>query len=148
MSMQHFWLLSALIGSAGLLLWGQQQRINATESTAKAAGLETITARRDASAHLQNVEALKKILVQERDSQAALQLQQHQLRLGLSQREQHIKVLKDENALLRQWAYQPLPDVARRLRERPPFVGADAYAQWLSNRSALFPLSQPSPNER
>ena len=38
--------------------------------------------------------------------------------LGLAKREQQIKGLQRENSALRDWADQPLPDMARRLREQ------------------------------
>ena len=60
-----------------------------------------------------------------------------QLRQGLVRREQQIEVLKRENSTLRDWATQPLPDIARRLRERPALTGADAYRQWLSGGGSV-----------
>lgn len=127
----------ALLGALALLIWGQQQRINIAEGKTERAESIAATAREDAARNLTTAKALTTTLKQERDAQRALRSQQDVLRQGLAKRERTIEELKRENAELRDWAAQPLPDTARRLRERPAFTGAAAYRQWLSGRSAL-----------
>ncbi|SDU88015.1 Rz-like lysis system protein LysB [Pseudomonas mucidolens] len=127
----------ALLGALALLIWGQQQRINVAEGQAELARGAATTARQDADRNLKSANTLTDTLKQERDAQSALRAQQDQLRQGLAKRERTIEELKRENAELRNWAARPLPDAARRLRERPALTGADAYRQWLSGRGAL-----------
>ena len=127
----------ALLGVLALLIWGQQQRINIAEGKTERAESIAATAREDAARNLTTAKALTTTLKQERDAQRALRSQQDVLRQGVAKRERTIEELKRENAELRDWAAQPLPDTARRLRERPAFTGAAAYRQWLSGRGAL-----------
>ena len=127
----------ALLCALALFVWGQQQRIAvATQATALAQQVAK-TAREDATRNLTNANTLQNTLNQERQAQSQLRSLHDQLRQGLTLREQQIEVLKRENTALRDWAAQPLPDIARRLRERPALTGADAYRQWLSDRGAV-----------
>ncbi|NMY95632.1 Rz-like lysis system protein LysB [Pseudomonas proteolytica] len=127
----------ALLGALALLIWGQQQRINVAEGNTELAKAEAEAARADADRNLTTANTLTNTLKQERDAQSTLRTQQDQLRQGLAKRERTIEELKLENAELRTWATQPLPDAARRLRERPALTGADAYRQWMSGRGAV-----------
>ena len=127
----------ALLCALALFVWGQQQRIAvATQATALAQQVAK-TAREDATRNLTNANTLQNTLNQERQAQSQLRSLHDQLRQGLTLREQQIEVLKRENTALRDWAAQPLPDIALRLRERPALTGADAYRQWLSDRGAV-----------
>lgn len=136
----------ALLGALALLIWGQQQRINVAKGNTELAKAAAEAARADADRNLTTANTLTNTLKQERDAQSALRTQQDQLRQGLAKRERTIKELKLENAELRSWATQPLPDVARRLRERPALTGADAYRQWMSGRSAV-PVAGDRPTQ-
>ncbi|WP_379554951.1 Rz-like lysis system protein LysB [Pseudomonas sp. MD332_8] len=136
----------ALLGALALLIWGQQQRINSAEGNTELAKAAAMTARADADRNLTTANTLTNTLKQERDAQSALRTQQDQLRQGLAKRERTIEELKRENAELRTWATQPLPDAARRLRERPALTGADAYRQWLSGRGAV-PVAGDQPTQ-
>lgn len=127
----------ALLGALALLIWGQQQRITVAQAQTELAEAKATKAREDADRNLSTANTLTTTLQRERDAQNALRTQQDQLRQGLEKRERTIKELKRENAELRDWAAQPLPDAARRLRERPAITGADAYRQWLSGRGAV-----------
>ena len=133
----------ALLGLVALLIWGQQQRITVAQSQTELAEAKATRAREDAAHNLATANTLTTTLQQERDAQNALRTQQDQLRQGLEKRERTIKELKRENAELREWAAQPLPDAARRLRERPALTGADAYHQWLSGRGAVSVTGDP-----
>lgn len=136
----------ALLGALVLLIWGQQQRINIAEGNTELAKAAAMTARADADRNLTTANTLTNTLKQERDAQSALRTQQDQLRQGLAKRERTIEELKLENAELRTWATQPLPDAARRLRERPALIGADAYRQWMSGRGAV-PVAGDQPTQ-
>lgn len=136
----------ALLGALALLIWGQQQRINIADGNTELAKAAAMTARADADRNLTTANTLTNTLKQERDAQSALRTQQDQLRQGLAKRERTIEELKRENAELRTWATQPLPDAARRLRERPALTGADAYRQWVSGRGAV-PVAGDQPTQ-
>lgn len=127
----------ALLGALALLIWGQEARIDVAEGKTDLAKAAAKTAREDADRNLETVNTLTDTLKQERDAQSLLRNQQDQLRLSLAKRERTIKELKLENDELRDWADQPLPDAARRLRERPALTGAAAYRDWLSGRGAV-----------
>lgn len=127
----------ALLGALALLIWGQEARIDVAEGKTDLAKAAAKTARDDADRNLETAKTLTATLKQERDAQSLLRSQQDQLRQGLAKRERTIEVLKRENDEFRKWADQPLPDAARRLRERPALTGADAYRQWLSGRGAV-----------
>ena len=127
----------ALLGALALLIWGQEARIEVAEGKTELAKAAAKTARDDADRNLATANTLTATLKQERDAQSQLRNQQDQLRLGLAKRERTIEELKRENDELRNWADQPLPDAARRLRERPALTGAAAYRDWLSGRNTL-----------
>lgn len=135
----------ALLGALALLIWGQEARIDVAEGKTQLAKAAAKTAREDADRNLATANTLTDTLKQERDAQSLLRSQQDQLRLGLAKRERTIEELKRENDELRNWADQPLPDAARRLRERPALTGAAAYRDWLSGRNTVRPASdQPT----
>lgn len=136
----------ALLGALALLIWGQQQRIITAESQTDLAKSAAKTARDDADRNLATANTLTVTLKQERENQSALRAQQDQLRLALAKRARTIEELKRENDELRDWAAQPLPDVARRLRERPALTGAAAYRDWLSGRGAV-PAASDKPSQ-
>lgn len=127
----------ALLGTLALLLWGYHQRDLAADATLALANQkrQDLEARSDRQGL--TITALQATLQDERQAQASLRTTQGQLRLGLATRQRLIEDLKRENEELRAWAAQPLPDDARRLRQRPALSGADAYRDWLSGRSAV-----------
>ncbi|MGY1917824.1 Rz-like lysis system protein LysB [Pseudomonas tolaasii] len=139
---------TALLGALGLLIWVQETRIDVAEGKTEQAQDAAKTARDDADRNLKTANTLTDILRQERDEQSNLRAQQDQLRLSLAKRERTIEELKLENDDLRKWADQPLPDAARRLRERPAITGAAAYRDWLSGRGAVPPTGDRSPQQR
>lgn len=129
----------ALLGALVLLIWVQETRIDVAEGKSERAQDAAKTARNDADRNLKTANTLADSLKQERNAQSTLRAQQDQLRQSLATRERTIEELKRENDDLRKWADQPLPDAARRLRERPALTGAAAYRDWLSGRSAMPP---------
>ncbi|MCI9874491.1 Rz-like lysis system protein LysB [Pseudomonas atacamensis] len=130
----------ALLASIALLIWGQSQRIEVADTKVKLADQTASTARDRATRSEETAAQLKTSLQEERAAQAKLRGVQDQLRQGLAARERTIEDLKRENAELRLWADQPLPDAARRVRQRPAITGAAAYRDWLSGRGALHPV--------
>lgn len=136
----------ALLGALVLLIWGQQQRINTAQSQIDLARSAAKTARDDADRNLATATTLTATLKQERENQSTLRAQQDQLRLDLAKRARTIEELKLENDELRNWAIQPLPGAARRLRERPALTGAAAYRDWLSGRGAV-PAASDKPSQ-
>ncbi|WP_448647194.1 Rz-like lysis system protein LysB [Pseudomonas mohnii] len=133
----------ALLGALALLIWTQELRITVADKNTALATQDAKTAREDADRNLATAKTLQTTLEGERSAQTTLRAQQDQLRQGLAKRELTIEALKRENAELRDWAAQSLPDAARRLRERPALTGADAYRQWLSGRDAVQPAGNP-----
>ncbi len=130
-------LAGALLLSAGLWSWGQHQRLDTAEENAKRLQDQVDTAQGEARQNLATATELKQTLNRERETQAQQLQLLGELRLGLADRRRQIEDLKRENDQLRNWADQPLPDAARRLRERPALTGADAYRDWLSRSGAV-----------
>lgn len=142
LSQTLYWL--ALLGALALFIWGQQQRVAVAKQATAIAQQDAKTAREDAARNLITATTLRNTLSQERQAQSQLLSLHDQLRQGLVRREQQIEVLKRENTVLRDWAAQPLPDVARRLRKRPALTGADAYRQWLPGGGAVPTAGDPA----
>lgn len=130
----------ALLASIALLIWGQSQRIEVADIRAGQADQAASAARDRATRSEETAAQLQTSLQEERAAQAKLRGVQDQLRQGLAARQRTIEDLKRENAELRLWADQPLPDAARRMRQRPAITGAAAYRDWLSGRGALHPV--------
>lgn len=136
---------AALLGALALLFWGQYQQSQAVAARETLASERQQQAEQRIERQASTITTLNETLQDERKAQTGLRTTQNQLRLGLAKREQQIEELKRENSDLRQWAAQPLPAAARRLRARPAITGAGAYRDWLSGRGALQPgPSQPS----
>ena len=127
----------ALLASIALLIWGQSQRIEVADIRAEQADQAASAARDRATRSEETAAQLQTSLQEERAAHAKLRGVQDHLRQGLAARQRTIEDLKRENAELRLWADQPLPDAARRMRERPAITGAAAYRDWLSGRGAL-----------
>lgn len=129
-----------------LAVWGVGQFLDANEAKTKRLEEQLETAQTTAERNLANTNELIATLTAVRDGQAKLLTLQGELRTGLAKREQQIEDLKHEIKELQEWADRPLPDAARRLRQRPAITGADAYRQWLSSGGAVHPASDiPEP---
>lgn len=123
--------LTVCIAAASWNWWQKNQlKIEGLEKS-----LETVQG--EARLNLATATVLKSTLERERETQTRLLQLQGELRAGLANRERQIESLKHENEELRNWADQPLPDAARRLRERPALTGGAAYHQWLSGGGAV-----------
>lgn len=130
----------------GLWGWGQQKMLATAQENAQRLEEQRDRAQGDADRNLANTTELIATLTAVRDGQAKLLMLQGDLRTGLAKREQQIEDLKHEIKELQEWADRPLPDAARRLRQRPDITGADAYRQWLSSGGAVHPASDiPKP---
>lgn len=134
----------SLLGALALLIWSQELRVRAADKNTDIAMKDAHIARDEVGRTLEAMSTLRDVLNQERGAQTLLRTQQDRLRQSLSQREQQIEVLKRENSELREWAIQPLPDIARRLRERPALTDPDAYRKWLSGRGTVHSTSKQS----
>lgn len=130
------WLL-ALVAALALLIWHQQTRIDAAQSSKELAVERAEQAEQTAAQRQANADNLAATLATERTAQAQLQTRTDELRTLLAARQRDIEELTRENQELRDWADQSLPAAARRLRERPALSGADAYRDWLSRRDAV-----------
>ncbi|AGN81304.1 hypothetical protein L483_01320 [Pseudomonas putida H8234] len=130
----------------GLWGWGQQRMLTTSQENAQRLEEQRDRAQGDADRNLANTTELIATLTAVRDGQVKLLTLQGELRTGLAKREQQIEDLKHEIKELQEWADRPLPDAARRLRQRPAITGADAYRQWLSSGGAVHPASDiPEP---
>ncbi len=66
----------------------------------------------------------------------------------LASQDETLRRLERENQTLRQWADAPLPDLYRRLYQRPAFAGAAGYRDWLRAREPLPDAGQPADDQR
>lgn len=138
----------ATAAGAGLWSWGLGQHLDKVEEGAKRLEEQRDRALEDAGRNLTIINQLKSTLEREREDQAKLRQLQGELRAGLASRERLIESLKHENEELRTWADQPLPDAARRMRERPAITGAAAYRQWLSGSGPVPTAGDGAVEER
>ncbi len=141
-------LAAALIAAtaSGLWGWGQRSMLATAQATAERVEDQRKRAQEDADRNLATANHLNVNLQRERESQAMLLKLQSELRTSLAGRERMIEALSRENEELRNWADQPIPPIARRLRDRPAITGADAYRKWLSGSGAMHPAGDiPNP---
>lgn len=122
---------------SALFVWGATQSVKAGSARAEQAQERAVRAQEDAEKNLASLNVLRSTLANERAEHSKLLTLQAQLRQTLAKRQHLIVSLTNENEELRQWVIQPLPDTARRLRERPALTGADAYREWLSSGRAV-----------
>lgn len=139
--------LGALL-TAGLWGWGQQQRLNTEQERTKSLNQRLGEAQEESRRNLANTNEVIATLTTVREGQAQLLMLQGELRTGLAQRERQIEDLKHGIKELQEWADRPLPGAARRLRERPAIIGADAYRKWLSGSGAVHPPGDSPDQQR
>lgn len=133
---------------AGVWSWTLQLRLDTAKATEQRLKDQVETAQGEATKNLATATELKQTLNRERETQAQQLQLLGELRLGLADRRRQIEDLTRENEELRAWAGQPLPDPARRLRERPSIIGADAYRDWLSRSRAVRPAGDGAGEQR
>ena len=132
--------------AVGVWGWWQRTQLLIEQKSTEHMAQQLDTAQGAARRNLETATKLQFTLEREREAQAKLRQLQDELRSGLAKRERLIEDLKHENRELQEWADRPLPDAARRLRQRPAITGADAYRQWLSSGGAVHPASDiPEP---
>lgn len=130
-------LILGLLASLAAYTWGIAQQRDLAEAAAVRAAEQRDVAAEQRDQMIERAARLAAQLDVERAAQQLLRETHDQLRGDLRRRQYQIEELKRENHELREWAAQPLPDAARRLRERPVIVGAGAYRQHLSRGDAL-----------
>lgn len=129
-----------------LAVWGVVQYVDANDAKTKLLEEQLATAQGTAERNLANTNELIATLTTIRDGQAKLLTLHGELRTGMAHRLRQIEDLKHEIKELQEWADRPLPDAARRLRDRPAITGADAYRKWLSGSGAMHPAGDiPNP---
>lgn len=121
--------------------WGLKSLLDSERETSSALAQSLATTQATAN-------QLNSTLEIERAAKVAVLKLHGQLRTDLNNRERQIEGLKRENKALQDWANQPLPDAARRLRERPAITGADAYRKWLSSGGAVHPAGDIAGQQR
>jgi LysB family phage lysis regulatory protein len=128
----------ALLAALVLLVHRHSLERDALKARADAAEGERNTA-------IATMATLRRTLQAERDAHIRLRRDQDALTRLTEARKRMIKELTREHEAFKAWADVPLPDVARRLHQRPALTGAAAYREWLSRRSALHPEREPAP---
>lgn len=121
--------------------WGLKSRLEIQQQASSALAQQLATTQDTAN-------QLNSTLEIERAAKMAVLKLHSQLLTDLNARERQIEDLKRENKALQDWADQPLPDAARRLRERPAITGADAYRKWLSGSGAVHPPGNIASQQR
>lgn len=143
-------LVGVLLFAAGTGVWSWtlQLRLDTAKATEQRLKDHVETAQGEARQNLATATELKQTLNRERETQAQQLQLLGELRVGLADRRRQIEDLKRDNEDLRQWADQPMPDAARRLRDRPALTGADAYRDWLSRSRAVRPAGDGAGEQR
>lgn len=127
----------ALVAALCLLIWFQQQRIDAAQAQADLATERLATAQQRNARQAATITRLTGELATQRLDQLALQQTLSDLRQAYATDQLKKKERRREDPTHATWAAQPLPDAARRLHQRPAITGAAGYRQWLSDRDAL-----------
>lgn len=127
----------ALVGALCLLIWVQQQRIEAAQAQADLASERLQTAQQRNANQATTITRLTSEVAAQRLDQQALQLTIADLRQAHATDQLKKKERRREDPTHATWAAQPLPVAARRLHQRPAITGAAGYRQWLSDRDAL-----------
>lgn len=127
----------ALVAALCLLIWIQQQRIEAAQAQADLATERLQTVEQRAANQAATITRLAGEVAVQRLDQLALQQTLSDLRQAHATDQLKKKERRREDPTHATWAAQPLPDAARRLHQRPAITGAADYRQWLSSRDAL-----------
>ncbi|TDL95683.1 DUF2570 domain-containing protein [Stutzerimonas stutzeri ATCC 17588 = LMG 11199] len=127
----------ALVAALCLLVWIQQQRIDAAQAQADLAAERLQTAQQRNANQAATITRLTGEVAAQRLDQLALQQTLSDLRQAQATDQLKKKERRREDPTHATWAAQPLPDAARRLHQRPAITGAAGYRQWLSDRDAL-----------
>ncbi len=127
----------ALVTALCLLIWIQQQRIEAAQARADLVSERLSTAQQRNTRQAATITRLTGEVATQRVDQLALQQTLSDLRQAQATDQLKKKERRREDPTHATWAAQPLPAAARRLHQRPAITGAAGYRQWLSSRDAL-----------
>lgn len=125
--------------ASALVSWMLKSDLKSERQTSANLSQQLSSSKEDARRNLAAARQMASNLELERAAKATILTLHAQLRTDLARREKLIEDLKRENKELQDWANRPLPDAARRLRDRPAITGADAYRKWLSGSGAMHP---------
>ncbi|QEW06361.1 hypothetical protein F5I99_07495 [Nitrincola iocasae] len=92
------------------------------------------TAQQSAADRLATIKQLRADVSEREQARQRLESTQQAMAAELNTQQIQIRELKRDNEQYRQWADNPLPDITRRLQQRPTFTGAGDYYQWLLSR--------------
>jgi len=129
---------AVVLAQMGINIW---QHTKLQDLTARAERAEQSAAER-----LATIDQLRADAADREQANQELAATQQSMAAQLDAQQLRIRELKRENDQYRQWADIPLPDITRRLQQRPAFTGAGDYQQWLLSRGKALHTesSQPS----
>lgn len=130
-------LCAALLGTT---LYAQQARL--TQMKARAEWAEQDLLHQQAQ-----LAALQDIVQRNQQLLSSLQHKQRQIHATLSEREQHIDQIIQQNPTAQSWAAAALPDSISQLLQRTDLTGANDYLERLSNSDAVPSASISSTHE-
>jgi len=134
--------------ASSLASWMLKSDLKSERQTSANLAQQLTSSKEDARRNLAAARQMASNLELERAAKATILTLHAQLRTDLNRREKLIEDLKRENKELQDWATRPLPDAARRLRDRPAITGADAYRKWLSGSGAVHPPGNSADQQR
>jgi len=124
-------LISALlVGAVGLVIYVQYNGLKVAQDRIRQVEQES----RDRA---DTIKTLMETATRNRRAAARLQGDRNSIAATLTERENLIANLLQDNPQVRTWFDAPLPDAIARLRERPAATGASAYAERLPGGDAL-----------
>src|SRR5690554_8147985 len=129
---------AVILALLGANLWQYQQ---VQDQAARAA-----TAEQSAADRLATITQLRADAADREQANLELAATQQSMAAQLDAQQLRIRELKRENDQYRQWADNPLPDITRRLQQRPAFTGAGDYHQWLLSRGEALHAEGIKPN--
>ncbi len=131
----------ALLGALSLLLWGNYQQSQAAQARAGLAAQQIAMLEQRNSRQAQTIVALGADIAAQRLSQQKLQDTRAELQQLGTTHQVHKQETVRHDPPAQNWAVQPLPDLTRRLHQRPAITGAAGYRALMSSRNALHPAS-------
>jgi LysB family phage lysis regulatory protein len=129
---------AVILALLGANLWQYQQ---VQDQAARAA-----TAEQSAADRLATIDQLRADVSEREHARLRLVSTQQAMAAELDAQQLKIRELKRENDQYRQWADNPLPDITRRLQQRPALTGAGDYHQWLLSRGEALHAEGIKPN--
>ena len=124
------------------LLGANVWQYNQVQDQAKRAA----TAEQSAANRLATITQLRADAADREQANQELAATQQTMAAELNAQQLKIRELRRENDQYRQWADNPLPDITRRLQQRPAFTGAGDYQQWLLSRGEALHAESRRPS--